>query len=204
MAPTVELVPRVGAADLLVVPVYAGRVPGPGAELVDGALGGGLAAFMEEAGFEGGAGEHLAVPTGGRLPARAAILLGVGPRDACGPETLRRAGAALARKSGRSGTVVTTLLGAAAPTADPAACAQALAEGIVLGAYRFVRYRAAVKPSPLKRVRLVHRASAGMRAAVARGSRIGEAVCVARDLVNEPAGGQSPEDLARVRAYFTA
>ena len=198
MAPIVELAARVGAVDLLVVPVFAGRVAGPGADLLDGALDGGLAAFMEEAGFDGSLGEHLAVPTGGRLSARAAILLGVGPRDGCGTDAMRRVGAALARKSGRAATVVTTLLDARSPETDPAAAAQALAEGIVLGAYRFTRYRAAAKPSALKRVRVVHRATAGLRAAVARGVRVGEAVCLARDLVNEPAEAKSPDAVARI------
>ena len=86
---------------------------------------------------------------------------------------------------------------ARAESADPAEAAQALAEGIVLGAYRFGRYRSEAKPVALTRVRVVHRATAGLRAAVARGVRIGEAVCFARDLVNEPAAAQSPDDLAR-------
>ncbi|MFM8236594.1 MAG: leucyl aminopeptidase, partial [Actinomycetota bacterium] len=190
-------VPRIGAADLLVVPVFSGRRPGPGAELVDGAMDGGLAAFMEEAGFDGAAGEYLAVPTSGRLPVRAAILLGLGTSDAVSPDALRRAGAALARRSSRAGTVVTTLLDAAAPGVDPVVAVQALAEGIVLGAYRFTRYRSGATPSALKRVKVVHRASAGLRAALARGVRVGEAVCFARDLVNEPAAAKAPDDLAR-------
>ena len=38
--------------DLLAVPAFAGRVLGPGAEVVDDALDGGLVAFLGEAGFE--------------------------------------------------------------------------------------------------------------------------------------------------------
>ena len=54
-------------ADVLVVPVFADRELGPGADVVDAALGGGLVAFMEEAGFAGKVGETLAVPTTGQL-----------------------------------------------------------------------------------------------------------------------------------------
>ena len=39
-------------ADLLAVPVFTGGLLGPGADVVDAALGGTLAAFMTEAGFE--------------------------------------------------------------------------------------------------------------------------------------------------------
>ena len=52
--------------DLLAVPVFGPDELGPGGAPVDQALGGGLAAFMEEAGFEGKPGQTLAVPTNGR------------------------------------------------------------------------------------------------------------------------------------------
>ena len=66
------------AADLLAVPVARGGVLTPGAATVDTALDGGLQSFLEEAGFEGNLGETLAVPSGGKLRARAALLVGVG------------------------------------------------------------------------------------------------------------------------------
>src|SRR2546426_12237381 len=50
------------AADVLAVPVFSGRVLGPGGKALDAATGGSLEAFMTEAGFEGEAGETLAVP----------------------------------------------------------------------------------------------------------------------------------------------
>src|SRR4029453_3490653 len=50
-------------ADLLVVPVFAEREFGPGADEVDAAVGGGLLEFMTETGFEGKPGETLAIPT---------------------------------------------------------------------------------------------------------------------------------------------
>ena len=59
-------------ADLLVVPVFAERELGPGADEVDAAVGGGLRDFMAETGFEGKPGETLAIPTNGALGARAA------------------------------------------------------------------------------------------------------------------------------------
>ena len=64
------------AAELLAVPVAKGGVLAAGAESVDAALGGGLEAFLDEAGFEGNLGETLAVPTSGRLHAKAAVLVG--------------------------------------------------------------------------------------------------------------------------------
>ena len=66
-------------ADLLAVPGLRARRARPrrgprGPRRV----GGGLAAFMEEAGFEGKPGQTLAVPTNGALGAKAAVLVGLG------------------------------------------------------------------------------------------------------------------------------
>ena len=65
-------------ADLLAVPVFADRRLGTGAEVVAAALDGDLSEFMEEADFNGKRGETLAVPTQGKLGAKAVILVGVG------------------------------------------------------------------------------------------------------------------------------
>ncbi len=86
-------------ADLLAVPVFGADELGPGGAPVDKALGGGLAAFMEEAGFEGKPGQTLAVPTNASLGAKAALLVGVGPQDDLTVDRIRNAAAALARRA---------------------------------------------------------------------------------------------------------
>src|SRR5437763_14782655 len=86
-------------ADLLAVPVFTGGLLGPGADIVDEALGGTLAAFMTEAGFAAKRGEALAVPTGGRLGAKAAVLAGMGERAPLAGGAVRRAGSAVARRA---------------------------------------------------------------------------------------------------------
>ncbi|HTD49607.1 MAG TPA: hypothetical protein VK771_03345, partial [Acidimicrobiia bacterium] len=75
MAPKIELAaaaPDKVRADLLAVPVFAGPTLGPGADVVDRALNGGLVSFIAETGFEANRGDVLAVPTGGHLGAKAA------------------------------------------------------------------------------------------------------------------------------------
>jgi leucyl aminopeptidase len=196
MAPTIKLVAGAPKADLLVVPVFSGARPGPGAELVDDALGGTLADFMREADFDGKRGEVLAVPTGGQLSARAALLLGVGDADAFDAGAIRRAGAVLAKRAARVAAVATTLLDAAGPDVDRVLAAQAFAEGVVLGSYQFLRYKSDAKSSKLARVLVVSKADAKVRAGLARGARIAEAVLWARDLINEPAAAKSPADVA--------
>jgi leucyl aminopeptidase len=198
LAPTVSLTSSAAErvkADLLAVPVYDDGGLGPGAQDVDDALGGGLADFMAEADFSGKRGETLAVPTNGRLGARAVVLVGVGARAELTPDALRRAAAALARRAKTVRTVATTLLDAAPDDSDVEANAQALAEGIVLGSYQFLRYKADNKPTRLERVLVVSRGGAKVRNALERGSVVAAAVRWARDLVNEPAGAKAPSDI---------
>ena len=63
------------ATDLLVVGAAKGGDLGPGAASVDAALGGALAAFRDETGFEGRLGETLSVPTAGIVHRRATLLV---------------------------------------------------------------------------------------------------------------------------------
>src|SRR5439155_9058014 len=203
MVPTFELVSGAPDADLFVVPVFSGARLGPGAQLVDDSIGGTLGEFMQETDFDGTRGEVLAVPTGGRLGARAALLLGVGDEETFDAAALRRAGAVLARHASRVATVPTTILDAVVPGVDRGAAAQAFAEGVCLGRYQFLRYKSEAKASRLERVFVIARANAKVRAGLARGARIAEAVAWARDLINEPAAAKSPAavaDLAKALA----
>jgi leucyl aminopeptidase len=184
-------------AELLAVPIVADRTLGPGAEVVDAALDGGLDAFMEEADFEGKPGQALAVPTRGRLRAAAAMLVGVGSLDELTADDLRRAAAAVARKARKVSSVATTLvdLADAAGIERPEA-AQAVAEGFVLGSYQFLKYKAERDVGRLATVIIVGRSSARLKAALERGATVADAVTWARDMVNEPSGAKSPAAFA--------
>ncbi|HZP29227.1 MAG TPA: leucyl aminopeptidase [Acidimicrobiia bacterium] len=181
-------------ADLLAVPVYADRELGPGADAVDRALDGTLGSFMEESGFEGKPGETLLVPAAGRLTAKAALLVGVGKRDDLTLDGLRRAAAAVARRADKVGHVATTLVDAAPASTGSAAAAQAVAEGVLLGAYQFLEYKSEAKPSALRQVTMP--GGADVRRGVERGDAIAHAVIWARDMINEPSGEKSPSDFA--------
>ena len=182
-------------ADMLAVPMFAGALPGPGAEIVEAALGGSLRRFVEEAGFGGKPDEALVVPTPGRAASDVAVLVGLGEENAVSTDRLRRAAAAVARSAAHARSVATTLL-AAAPDLEPASAAQALAEGFVLGSYRFLAYKSDGERSKLSRVVVVGRGGADVRAGLDRGVTVSGAVSWARDMVNEPSGAKSPAEFA--------
>jgi leucyl aminopeptidase len=178
-------------ADLLAVAVAEGGTFGAGADVVDAALDGGLASFLAETGFDGHLGDTLAVPTGGKLRAKAAILVGIGPADELTLDGLRRAGAAIARKADKVSSVATTLA-TAVPSLDAAAAAQAVVEGIALGAYEFLEYRPGAKGTKLRKAVLVGPSGAPVKAAVDRGAVIADAVMWARDMINRPSKEKPP------------
>lgn len=177
--------------DLLAVPAYKDRELGPGAELVDEAVGGGLREFLEELGFSGDRGETATVPTPGRA-FRTAMVVGLGPREDVGVQTLRQAAAVVARKAKKSQRLATTLA-LAGPDGASALATAAVAEGAILGAYEFLAYKTQATPSELADVAVASADPSGLEPAVA----LARAVCFARDLVNEPAGGKPPAEIAR-------
>jgi leucyl aminopeptidase len=175
--------------DALGVPVFAGPEPVPGADVeID-------RRYCAGRGFEGKPGETLALPgpDGATL-----VAVGVGAAGEVTGEKLRRAGAAFARMCGEARVTAFRLPGARPLGLDPAVGAEAVAEGVALAAYQFVEYKGEARPSQLARVSIAGDDPAALGAGATRGARIAEAVCLARDLVNEPAGAMTPRRLAEV------
>ncbi|MEW6475917.1 MAG: leucyl aminopeptidase [Actinomycetota bacterium] len=183
------------SADVLAVPVFAERVLGPGGKQLNEAIGGSLDTFMSEAGFEGKPEEILAVPAG-KLGAKAALLVGLGDKKTVSADRLRRAAAAVVRRSPKAKTVATTLLDAVPTGGDRPAAAQALAEGAVLGAYKFLRYKQKSDAPALERFVVLGKKDPAVQQGLDRGVAVAGAVAWARDLVNEPAGAMTPIQLA--------
>ncbi len=127
-------------------------------------------AHLRVAGFEGKVAET--VFDGGTL------YVGVGHAAGVDADVIRRASAAVARAGGRVRRMAVPL--------HPD-FAQAEAEGLLAGSYRFGVYRTGGERA-LTHVELVGSGAARVRADVSAGQRIGEAVNLARDLVNEPGG----------------
>ncbi len=196
--------PNKVATELLAVPVYqspqkdGAPVFGPGCDVIDVALHGGLARFLREADFTGKPGETLAVPTNGALTAKAAILVGVGKRADITIDGLRRAAAAIAQRARTVSTLATTLIDATPESVDRADATQAITEGLLLGAYQFTVYKSEPKPTKLKTVKLLTKASKTVDAAIARGVTIANAVNWSRDLQNEPSANKPPAVIAEV------
>ena len=195
--------------DALVIGVAKGpkgAVLSPGAEPVDAALSGRLAATLSALGATGEEGEVTRVATLGATAAPMVVAVGLGQAPARGAgyrhETLRRAAGAAIRELGGCRRVGTTL--AATPMeagTDATAAVAAVCEGMLLGNYVFTRYRttsaAQVKP-PVEAVTVVvgDARDRAAKAVARRAEIVAEAVAFCRDLVNTPPSHLHPKEFA--------
>jgi leucyl aminopeptidase len=188
-------------ADALILPFFQGREPGPGVAAVQQALGADLMSALADHGVQGKVGETFTVPTFGRIGAKSVVLVGLGKKAEAGTSAIRRAAMKAARTVATFPTVATTVhqLGE-----SPQDSAQAFAEGVALGAYRFDRYKekpidaaSQQKPKLGKILALTDgRRSGGTQSGFSRGQVYGDAANWARDLVNMPAIDATPAFLA--------
>ena len=150
-------------------------------------------------GFTGKAGEvELGLDDAGQLTA----IVGLGSNPSL--DQLRDGAAALARLVGKRTSLACEPLATLSPTEFGKTYgfaldewAQALAEGIILGAYQYHEFKSQAEPGKLSKVMVAaDQHASAIKRGLAEGSQVAEAVCVARNLVNEPGGSLTPEQFA--------
>ncbi|MEU2419752.1 leucyl aminopeptidase [Streptomyces sp. NPDC007851] len=183
----------------------AGLVVAPGAEAVDKAYDGKLAAVLETLGASGAEGEltKLPAPAGFKAPLVIAVGLGAVPGEDAeyDAEVLRRA-------AGVAGRALTGAKKAAfALPVQDAAAVGALGEGVLLGAYSFDTYKdngrdakARGGKAPLAEAVLLggKPRDAAHKAAAARATAVAEELNRARDLINTPPNDLTPAIFAGI------
>jgi len=186
-------------ADMLVVGRHAGEARlGPALQALDAALGGTLSRVLAAEKFEGKPGQSSHFYTDGRLAAPRVLVVGLGQKNEASAEAVRRAAAHGARRARDLGAVSAAMFlpGEGVPARQRA---QAVAEGAILGSYRFDKYLTEKNGKALGAVAVVE-PDRRLQALAREGVRLGEiwaqATCAARDLVNEPANLVTPTYLA--------
>ncbi|WP_426573402.1 leucyl aminopeptidase [Aquihabitans sp. McL0605] len=141
------------------------------------------------AGFEGKVGQvwSASVDAGIRL------LVGLGAEP--DPADFRKIGAATSKAAAKQAALHADLLGHLDGAAR-AAAAEALTQGLILGTYRFTRYKAAPEGTKLAAITVVGKGGKGTTSAVDKGTALGTAMVLTRDLVNTPGGDLTPKAFA--------
>jgi leucyl aminopeptidase len=173
---------------------------GTGAESITAAFDGRLTGALRVLGATGSAGELVKLATLGTITAPVVVAVGLGPEPsgaAPEAEVLRRGAGAAVRALAGQRTVAIAL-----PVPDDGGlpgAVRALAEGALLGAYRFDSYKSTPpRRTPVTSV-AIHVPDAGDRAAraeVTRAVSVAGVVARARDWVNTPPNDLRPPDFA--------
>jgi leucyl aminopeptidase len=198
--------------DALVVNMFEGvKTPGGATGAVDAILGGAIRKLIQAGEVTGKWGEQTLLHTSGVLLADRVLVVGLGKAEDFTLDRVRVVSAEASKHlrkiaARRIGTIVHgagTHAGAQTGTGglNAAQAAQALAEGAMLGLYRFTRYKKndedAREIEVLTILERDHEKVRAMSEAVRRGRLLAEATNSARDLVNEPGNALTPTELAR-------
>jgi leucyl aminopeptidase len=197
-------------ADAVVVGVAAGPDGRPvligGSEAINTALHRRLVATLVSLGATGQAGECHRIATLGATVAPVVVVVGLGEPVRRGhpfaPEVLRRAAGVAVRSLAGAGKVAISL-GSAADGTITDESVTAVADGALLGAYSYRRYRNATLHGYLPPVRSVvvlatDPIQRSAKQAVARAKIVCDAVCAVRDLVNTPPSDLHPREFAEI------
>lgn len=193
-----------GSGDLLVLPFLDEKpLAHPAVAALIKKLGATPIQLLKKEEFKGEVGDSRSFATHGKLPFDYVLFMGLGSSKKLSLENLRKAASKSAQAADRlkAKKVVSLLSLAPAGKISVQDVGQALAEGVLLGLYRFIKYKSKKeKDGNLKELRYVvadAKSAKVFQAGLKDGERIGEGVNYARDLVNTPARDKPPEFLGR-------
>jgi leucyl aminopeptidase len=166
--------------------------------VLDTALGGALSEQAKHVEFTGKLDQVLDLSTLGKIAPRRVLVFGLGPKRSLDNAALRVFSATAARGALRCET-----LGFILPERISGDDLRIVAEGLALGGYEFNKYFTGDRlPKKALAAVTIFKASGAVTAketrAITLGSQVAEAVCIARDAVNEPPNELVPETLAKL------
>ncbi len=202
----------------LVVNLFQGVTqPGGGTGAVDRALSGAISELIADGEIKGKLGEMTLLHTMGRIPANRVVVAGLGKSGDFDTAAVRRVSGDVARFLRRKGVseYATIAHGAGIGGLNASESAQAIAEGTLLGLYKFDTYRSNGTDNQDSRevdagigeVTIVERdagAVNGLEAGVSVGTILAESTMLARDLVNHPANVMTPTKMAETAQQVAA
>ena len=189
--------------DAVVVNLFEGvKQPGGGTGAVDMALDRAISNLIADGELTGKEGEIVQLHTMGKIAPKRVVVVGLGKKEKFDEDTVRRVMGGVCRNLRAKGVrkVATIVHGAGIGGMDAGQSACAIAEGSLLGTYRFSKHRTTAPETgeiqTLKLVEVDDSKLAVLEAGVEKGKVIAEAANLARDMANEPANYMTPTDMA--------
>lgn len=176
--------------------------PAGAAGAVDAALDGAVSQLIGDGEIRGERGEMTLIHTLGKMVPPRVLVAGLGKASEISTDVVRSVVADSCRRLRRTGVeaVATITHGAGAGGLDARASGRAIAEGGVMGLYRFDKYKTNSEDGRGIRELTIVEFDADkvqdLEEAAAEGAIIGDAVNLCRDLVNEPANYMTPTRMA--------
>lgn len=198
------------ATPALVVNLFEGVAqPGGATGAVDRALGGAISSLISDGEVKGNIGEFTLIHTLGRIPASRVVVAGLGKASDFDAGSVRRISGDVARFLRRKGITefATIAHGAGIGGLDAGTSAQAIAEGTLLGLYKFDTYRSNGNGNDdsgdggIQTVTIVERDDENVKTlakGASTGTTLAESTMLARDLVNHPANVMTPTKMAEM------
>ena len=190
-------------AGAIVVNLFEGVThPGGATGATDRALGGAIATLIADGEIKGKLSETTVIHTLGKMPAARVVVAGLGKAQDFDTDRARRVSATVCSRIRKTSVkdMATIVHGAGIGGLDPHSAAQAMAEGALLGLYRFDKYKSdAEDKNDIETMRVVEFDAAkipDIRAGLETGAMLAEAVNRCRDMVNEPANAMTPTQMA--------
>jgi leucyl aminopeptidase len=189
----------------LIINLFDGvKTPGGATGAVDKALDGAISQLIADGEIKGKTGELTLIHTFGKIGPARVLVAGLGKQDKFTANTVREVMGSAARFLRGKGvaSACTIAHGAGIVGLDPKAAGQAIAEGAILGTYRFREYLAdngdAKELNDLSIVEGDASKIQALKDGVAVGKAISEGVCLSRDMANEPANAMTPTRMAEI------
>ena len=190
------------SVDALALPVFSDGDPADAVVKVDKPLGGILKEMWRTGEIKAREDEVTVLPVADKLPAKRVIVVGLGPASNGDAAAMARFAGVAVRAAQRRGIGSIAFVMPELKGVDAVQAGELFAEGALMATFDAAPYRAKKEKNAGARVSsvtLLARNDAearGLRAGIERGTVLGEAANIAREMVNLPSNDMTPTDLA--------
>ncbi|HET9343098.1 MAG TPA: leucyl aminopeptidase [Candidatus Eremiobacteraceae bacterium] len=192
--------PERARVDALVLPVYADGVASASVEAVDRKLGGVIDELRSGNELRGRENEEHTLVANGKIGAKRVVVVGIGAKGDVTPATIARYAGVGVRTAARRGLSTLALVLPDDLPFDAAEVGEAATEGALMATFDPSPYRSRreAKPDAVKSVTLIAAPSTAKQLGkgVERGTILGEAANLAREMVNAPSNDMTPTNIA--------